>query len=57
MASHLLLMSLFSFFVSVVFAVLLRDEPRDQLRLGAMLFGGFVVSGLVLGWVMYPFPF
>jgi hypothetical protein len=26
--SHLLLLVLFAFFVSVVFAVLLRDEPR-----------------------------
>jgi hypothetical protein len=56
MASHLLLMSLFSFFVSLVFAVLVRDEPREQLRLGAMMFGGFLASGLLLGWLMYPLP-
>ncbi len=57
MASHLLLMALFSFFVSLVFAVLLRDDPRQQVALGARLFGGFLVAGIVLGWVMYPFPF
>jgi hypothetical protein len=56
MASHLLLMSLFAFFVALVFAVLSRDEPRAQLRLGAMIFGGFLISALVLGWLMYPFP-
>lgn len=56
MASHFLLMSLFSFFVSVVFGVLMRDKPRDQLRLGALMFGGFLASGIVLGWLMYPFP-
>jgi hypothetical protein len=56
MASHLLLMSLFAFFVSLVFAVLMRDEPRGQLRFGAIMLGGFVAAGLLLGWLMYPFP-
>jgi hypothetical protein len=53
--SHFLLMLLFSFFVALVFAVLMRDEPRDRIRFGAMVFGGFVVSAFVIGWLMYPF--
>ena len=56
MTSHFLLLVLFAFFVSVVFAVLLRDEPREQLRTGAMMFGGFVAAAIVLGWLMYPLP-
>lgn len=56
MTSHFLLMVLFAFLVSSVFAVLLRDEPREQLRTGAMMFGGFVAAALVLGWLMYPLP-
>jgi hypothetical protein len=56
MHSHLVLLLLFSFFVSLVFAVLLRDDPRSQLRFGSVVFGGFVLSALVLGWLMYPFP-
>jgi hypothetical protein len=56
MASHFLLLSLFSFFVSLVFALLMHDEPRAQLRLGLLMFGGFLVSALLLGWLMYPFP-
>ena len=55
MTSHFLLMSLFSFFVAVVFAVLMKDEPRAQVRFGAMVFAGFMVSAVVLGWLMYPF--
>jgi len=54
--SHLLLLVLFAFFVSLVFSVLLRDEPRAQLRTGAMMFGGFLAVALVLGWLMYPLP-
>ena len=56
MSDHFLLLVLFAFFVSLVFAVLLRDEPRAQLRLGAMMFGGFIAAGLALGWLMYPLP-
>ena len=29
---------------------------REQLRLGGMLFAGFVVAAIVAGWLMYPFP-
>ena len=54
--SHFWLMALFAFFVSTVFAVLMRDDPRQQLRTGGMMFGGFVLAALVLGWLMYPLP-
>ena len=53
---HLLLIALFSFFVSLVFAVLMRDEPRAQVRLGSIMFAGFLASALILGWLMYPLP-
>jgi hypothetical protein len=56
-SSHFLLMIVFAFFVALVFAVLMKDRPRDQVRFGVIVFGGFVVSALVLGWLMYPFPF
>jgi len=54
--SHFLLMALYAFFVSVVFAVLLRDHPREQMKTGAMMFGGFLAAAFVLGWLMYPLP-
>jgi len=54
--SHLLLLSLFAFFVSLVFAVIAKDDGRDQLRFGGLMFGGFLASAVVLGWLMYPFP-
>jgi hypothetical protein len=56
MTSHLALLIVFALFVSVVFAVLMRDEPREQLRFGLRLFGGFIGAALVLGWLMYPLP-
>jgi hypothetical protein len=54
--SHVLLMAIFSFFVSLVFAVIAKDELGDQLRVGGLMFGGFLASAVVLGWLMYPFP-
>ena len=56
MRSHFLLLLLFSFFVALVFAALLRDDPREQLRFGALMFGSLVGAALVVGWLMYPFP-
>ncbi len=56
MASHLGLLVMFAVFVSAIFAALLRDEPKEQLRLGVRLLAGFVGAALVLSWVMYPLP-
>ncbi len=56
MRSHLLLMVLFAFFVSLVFAMISKDDAREQLRFGGMMFGGLMVVAVVLGWLMYPFP-
>jgi hypothetical protein len=54
--SHFLLMALFAFFVSLVFAVIAKDDLREQLRLGGLMLAGFVAAAIVLGWLMYPFP-
>jgi heme A synthase len=56
MVSHVGLLVLFALLVSVVFAVLQRDEPAQQLRLALTLFAGFVAAGLALGWLMLLFP-
>ena len=56
MRSHILLLVLFAFFVSLIFAVIAKDDLREQVRLGAVMFAGFVASAVVLGWLMYPFP-
>ena len=37
-----LLLVIFAFFVSLVFAVIAKDEPREQVRFGGLMFGGFL---------------
>jgi hypothetical protein len=54
--SHFLLMAIFAFFVSLVFAVIAKDAPADQLRFGGLMFGGFLASAVALSWLMFPFP-
>ena len=57
MTSHFALMLLFAAFVSVVFAALLRDDPREQVRVAGRFFATFVAVGVLLGWLLFPFPF
>jgi hypothetical protein len=56
MASHLLSLLVFSGLVSAVFAALQRSDARGRVRFGLKLFGAFVLSALLVGWIMYPFP-
>jgi hypothetical protein len=56
MHSHFLLMTLFAFFVSLVFAVIAKDDAREQARFGGLMFAGFIAVGLAVSWLMYPFP-
>jgi hypothetical protein len=56
MASHLLVLVLFSALVSTVLALVMRDGARARLRFGVLAFLAFVVSALAVGWLMYPFP-
>lgn len=57
MHSHLLLLILFAGFVSLVFATIQKETVAEQLRWGGMMFAGFLAAAIVLGWLMYPFPF
>jgi hypothetical protein len=56
MRSHLALMTLFAFFVSLIFAVIAKDDVREQAKLGGLMLAGFLAVAIVLGWFMYPFP-
>jgi hypothetical protein len=56
MSSHLVALLVFSALVAVVFALLQRQGKRERIRFGVMAFGAFVLSALVVGWLMFPFP-
>ena len=54
--SHLVILLVFSLLVSAIFATLLRDDTKSRVRFGLLAFGAFVLSAIVVGWLMYPFP-
>jgi cytochrome bd-type quinol oxidase subunit 2 len=57
MNNHLLLMVLFSALVSLVFTYLTKNGSRERGKYFLYLFGSFVLISVVVGWLMYPFPF
>ena len=56
MRSHFLHLLIYSTIVAVFFAVLVRRDLRDQVRLGVMLWLGMVGGALALALIMFPFP-
>ena len=54
--SHLLVMALFAACVGIAGGVLTEDTPPQQARSAAKIFGGLLVSGIALGWLLYLFP-
>jgi len=56
MTSHLGLMIVFAFFVSLIFATIAKDTPAEQATLGAKMFGMFIGAAIALGWLMRIFP-
>lgn len=53
MTTHLGVMILFAACVAAVFGALLRDAPRDEIRLAARIFTGLVFGAYALGWIMF----
>lgn len=53
--THFGVMVLFAACVAIVFATLHCEEPRQQVKLGARIFGALVVGAVALGWIMLLF--
>lgn len=56
MLSHFFLMVLYALIVSLFFTLLWRRERKEQIRLFLQLFLGMVGGGLLVAYLMYPFP-
>lgn len=54
--SHLSTLLAFSVLVSAVFAMLSRDDGPARLRFGLSICAAFVLSAIVIGWLMHAFP-
>lgn len=56
MMSHFTALVVFALIVSTVFALITKNEPRDQFRYGVFVFLSFIAVAVVVGWLMYPLP-
>jgi len=56
MLSHFLLMVTYAFIVSLFFTLLWRRNRKEQVKLFLQIFLGMVGGGLLVAWLMYPFP-
>lgn len=54
--THIQAMTLFAFFTSLVFAFLSKPTPRERAKYFLWSFFLFLLVGVGLGWLMYPFP-
>lgn len=56
MTSHFMMLTIFAALVSIAFALLMRQDPKEQLRFGILAFVCFLGSAFLIGWLMFPFP-
>ena len=54
--SHFGALTTFALLVSVVFAIITKSEPREQVRYGIFVFICFLAAAVLVGWIMYPLP-
>ena len=55
MSSHFALMLLFALALSVLFAGLLQGTTNERVRYALRSFAAFVIVGIAIAWLMYPF--
>lgn len=54
--SHFLLMVAYALILAIFSATLWRRERSAQVKLFLQVFLGLVGGGLILAWLMFPFP-
>lgn len=53
---HMVLMFLYAIATAAFFALLWREERRERIRTFITIFCALFFGGIVVGWLMYPFP-
>ena len=54
--NHMVLMFIYAVAVGVFFALLWKEERREQIRTFVLIFVSLFVGGIALAWFMFPFP-
>lgn len=54
--NHAVLMLLYALATALFFSLLWRKERRARARLFVLIFCSLFFGGLLMGWLMFPFP-
>ena len=54
--SHFEALFIFGILVSIVFSLINKTSPKEQLKYGSLVFLSFLAVAFVVGWLMFPFP-
>ncbi len=54
--THFQAMVLFALVISIAFAFLSKQSPRERLKYAIWAFVAFLAIALAIAWLMYPFP-
>ena len=54
--NHIVLMFIYAVAVGVFFSLLWKEGRRDRVRFFLLVFCSLFFGGILLGWVMFPFP-
>ena len=55
MRNHIVLMAIYAALTAQFFALLWK-EPHERKRFFLVVFASLFLGGMVVAWVMYPFP-
>jgi cytochrome bd-type quinol oxidase subunit 2 len=54
--NHIVLMFIYAVATALFFTLLWKSERREQIRFFLFVFLSLFFGGIVLAWVMFPFP-
>ena len=54
--NHMVLMFIYAVATGIYFALLWKNTREEQIRFFLLVFCSLFIGGIVLAWVMYPFP-
>jgi hypothetical protein len=57
MKDHFALLIIFSALTSLVFTLIAKYGAVERIKYFFYLFGSFALLSILVGWLMYPFPF
>ena len=54
--NHLVLMFLYAVATALFFALLWKEEKREQIKTFVLIFCSLFIGGIIVAWLMFPFP-